>query len=57
MSAWLESWQNFNVNKNNLIVVDFDAFKLEFRGSVVVAGGLDTVLVRDDIPELKSSKG
>jgi hypothetical protein len=37
----------------HLVVVDFDALQLEFGGSVVVARGFDSMLVGDDLPELK----
>ena len=36
-----------------LIVVDIDALELEIRVAVVGAGRVDTVLVRDHLPELK----
>ena len=36
-----------------LIVVDVDALKLQLGGAIVGAGGVDAVLVRDDLPELK----
>ncbi len=35
-----------------LIIVDVDALKLEVGGAVVRAGGIDAVLVTDDLPEL-----
>ena len=37
-----------------LIVVDIDALELQIRVAVVGAGRVDTVLVRDHLPELKS---
>ena len=37
-----------------LIVVDIDAFQLKLRGAVVGAGGVDAVLVGDDLPELEN---
>ena len=36
-----------------LIVVHIDALQLEVRGSSIIAIGLDAVLIRDDLPELK----
>ena len=36
-----------------LIVVDVDALQLKVGVAVVGAGGVDAVLVRDDLPELK----
>ena len=36
-----------------LIVVDVDAFELQIGVAVVGAGRVDTVLVRDHLPELK----
>ena len=35
-----------------LIVVDVDPLQLEVRITVVRAGGVDSVLVGDDLPEL-----
>ena len=35
-----------------LIVVDVDALELQVGGALVGAGGVDAVLVRDDLPEL-----
>ena len=37
-----------------LIVVDIDPLQLQVRVPVVGAGRVDAVLVRDDLPELKS---
>ena len=51
----------FQINQNSagyifatgsLIVVDIDAFQLKLRSAVVRSGGVNTVLVRDDFPEL-----
>ena len=39
-----------------LVVVNVDPLELEVRGSAVGAGGVDTVLVRDDLPELNKEK-
>ena len=36
-----------------LIVVDVDALELQISGALVGAGGVDAVLVRDDLPELE----
>ena len=36
-----------------LVVVDIDPLKLKVRVSAVGAGGVNAVLVRDDLPELK----
>ena len=46
-SNLLKRWQQY------LVVVDLDALELEFRGADVVAGGIDSVLVGNDFPELK----
>ena len=37
-----------------LVVVDIDPLKLELGGAGVGAGGVDTVLIRDDLPELEN---
>ena len=37
-----------------LVVVDIDPLKLEVTGAAVGAGGVDAVLVGDDLPELGS---
>ena len=37
-----------------LIVVHIDALELQIRVAMVGAGRVDTVLVRDHLPELKS---
>ena len=37
-----------------LVVVDIDPLKLELRGAGVGASGVDTVLIRDDLPELEN---
>ena len=37
-----------------LIVVDVDPLQLELRGTSVGASGVDTVLIRDDLPELET---
>ena len=39
---------------SGLVVVHVDPFELEVRGSAVGAGGVDAVLVGDDLPELGS---
>jgi hypothetical protein len=39
-----------------LIVVDIDALQLQVRVPVVSASGVDAVLVRDHLPELKNKK-
>ena len=36
-----------------LVVVDIDPLQLEVRGASIGAGGIDTVLIRDDLPELE----
>ena len=36
-----------------LVVVDVDPLELEVRVAMVGAGGVDAVLVRDDLPELQ----
>ena len=46
-SNLLKRWQRY------LVVVDLDALKLEFGGADVVAGGIDSVLVGNDFPELQ----
>ena len=46
-SNLLKRWQQY------LVVVDLDALELEFRGADVVAGGIDSVLVGNDFPELQ----
>ena len=38
------------------VVIDADAFQLQFRFSVVHSIGLDAVLIRDDFPELQTTK-
>ena len=38
-----------------LIVVDVDPLELQVRVPVVGAGGVDTVLVRDHLPELQNN--
>ena len=35
-----------------LVVVDIDPLELEVAGALVAAGGVDAVLIRDDLPEL-----
>ena len=37
-----------------LVVVDIDPLELEVTGAAVGAGGVDAVLVGDDLPELGS---
>ena len=37
-----------------LVVVDVDPLELEVRVAMVGAGGVDAVLVRDDLPELQN---
>lgn len=37
----------------SLVVVDFNAFQLEFGGAVIVPIGIDAMLIRDDLPELE----
>ena len=37
-----------------LVVVDIDPLQLEVRGASIGAGGIDTVLIRDDLPELEN---
>ena len=37
-----------------LVVVDIDPLKLELGGAGVGASGVDTVLIRDDLPELEN---
>ena len=39
-----------------LVVVDIDPLQLEIGGASVGAGGVNTVLVRDDLPELEDDK-
>ena len=39
-----------------LVVVDIDPLKLELGGAGVGAGRVDTVLIRDDFPELKKRR-
>ena len=39
---------------SGLIVVDVDPLQLELGGAGVGAGGVDAVLVRDDLPELQT---
>ena len=39
-----------------LIVVDIDPLQLELGGAAVGAGGVDTVLIGDDFPELQGQK-
>ena len=39
-----------------LVVVHIDPLELEVGGAAVGAGGVDTVLVRDDLPELNKEK-
>ena len=39
-----------------LVVVHIDPLKLELRGAGVSASGVDTVLIRDDFPELQGRK-
>ena len=39
---------------SGLVVVHIDPLELEVRGSAVGAGGVDTVLIGDDLPELGS---
>ena len=39
----------------SLIVVNIDPLELEVAGASVGAGGVDTVLVRDNLPELKKN--
>ena len=41
---------------SGLVVVHIDAFKLEVRVTVVGTGGVNSVLVRDDLPELGTCK-
>ena len=40
-----------------LVVVHVDPLKLEVRVAMVGAGGVDAMLVRDDLPELKQIGG
>merc|ERR1711997_1433138 len=40
---------------SSLIVVHVDPLQLEVTGAIVAAGGVDTVLVADDLPELSSN--
>ena len=39
-----------------LVVVHIDPLELEVGGAAVGAGGVDAVLVRDDLPELNKEK-
>lgn len=39
-----------------LVVVDVDALQLQIRGATVVAQGVDSMLVGDDLPELPTRK-
>jgi hypothetical protein len=39
-----------------LVVVDIDALQLQIRGATVVAQGVDSMLVGDDLPELPTRK-
>ena len=39
---------------SGLVVVHVDPLELEVRGSAVGAGGVDAVLIGDDLPELGS---
>ncbi len=40
-----------------LVVVHIDPLQLEVRVPVVGAGGVDAVLIGDDLPELKNTEG
>ena len=35
-----------------LVVVDIDPLQLQLAGALVAAGGVDAMLIRDDLPEL-----
>ena len=37
-----------------LVVVDVDPLQLQLGGASVGAGGVDAVLIRDDLPELEN---
>ena len=36
-----------------LVVVDIDPLKLQVRGTIIITGSVDAVLIRNDLPELK----
>ena len=45
-------WDVFS--SGGLVVVDVDPLQLEVGGAGVGAGGVDAMLIRDDLPELGS---
>ena len=58
--AWLQIHQNCARNilsARGLVVVDLDPLELQVGGALVIAGAVDAMLVRDDLPELKQIGG
>jgi len=60
-----QGWWTYQVNKDGpwhvfasggLVVVDVDTLQLEVGGSDVGAGGVDSMLVGNDLPELERNK-
>ena len=50
---WISSEKIKHPRTCGLIVIDIDALELQIGVAVVGAGRVDTVLVRDHLPELK----
>ena len=40
----------------SFVVVNVDTFQLEFRSSIVVSSGFNSMFIRDDLPELQCNK-
>ena len=45
------------LSARGLVVVDLDPLELQVGGALVIAGAVDAMLVRDDLPELKQIGG
>ena len=53
--SWLQVHQDGSgdiSSTSGFVVVNVDSFQLEIRVTVISTGGIDSVLVRDDLPEL-----